>query len=433
MNNRGAQALLVSDVLLIKELRKSSLVSVSAGDIEGVKHLKLPIESVLPRAVDIPHERADYLSKKYGFNRDSFSYKMFSLAGFIMMIIQTALLLFSIVLERIGLKGLYRSELLQNIKNSDLVVSTSDENFKETASLLPINPYWVFTWWSMLASRALDVMVARFFGKSVLMFPNSIGPFKTWIGRFISRIALESCDYIFIRDPISFAIVDELKVKTPKVLTYDTALLFDKSSDNKIGIFSKPVIGVSPGIYSHSLSHSEVKNYILSHAKALDSIIDKYSFSVVFLPHYISGFSNDDLEISKFIVKEMKNKSKTKIIVTKNASELKGFLDSMDIVLSSKMHPAILAASGYVPVFCVAYDHKQIGFFQRLELSECILNIRNISYEKLFSGIDMTWNKRDFLEEVLKEQIPKWKKQIKTGIETVLKSYHSQDTIGGKR
>ena len=433
MSNRGAQALLVSDVVTIKEIMNLSSVSISAGDIEGVKKLKLPVERVMPHAVDIPLEKADQLSKKYGYSRESFSYKAFTLAAFVMMAIQTILLLFSIILERIGLRSIYRSELIRNIKNSDFVVSTSDENFKETASLLPINPYWVFTWWSMLASRTLDVMTARSFGKPLIMFPNSIGPFKTWIGRFLSRISLNSCDYLLIRDPISYAIINELKISTPKILTYDTALLFKKRSNSSFKVFPKPVIGVSPGIYSHSLSESEVENYILAHSKSLDTLIERYGFFVVFLPHYISGFSNDDFEISKFIIERMKNKSKTKIIETKDAAELKEYLDSMDIVLSSKMHPAILAASGYVPVFCVAYDHKQTAFFQRLGMSECVLNLRNISYENLFSGINLVWNKRDFLKESLKNQIPFWQKHVKIAIEQVLTSYNIQKKTRGDK
>ena len=429
MYNRGAQALLVSDVFTIREMVDSSSISVSTGDIAGVKRLNLPLESVMSHTVDIPHEKVDQISKKFGFSRNSLSYKVFSIAAFLMMIFQTMLLLFSIIMTRIGLRAIYRSELIQNIKNCDLVVSTSDENFKETASLLPIKPHWVFTWWSMLVSRTLDVMVARFYGKSVIMFPNSIGPFKSWIGRFLSRISLESCDYIFIRDPISYALTKELKISSPKILTYDTALLFKKRSGSSLKVFPKPVIGVSAGIYSGSLSKSEVENYILAHSKSLDAIIERYGFFVVFLPHYISGFSNDDLEISKFIVEKMKNKSKTKIIETKDASELKEYLDSMDIVLSSKMHPAILAATGYVPVFCVAYDYKQTGFFQRLGMSECVLNIRNISFENLLSGINMVWKKRDVLEESLKKQIPLWQKHLKMVIERVLNPYNSQKNI----
>jgi len=433
MSNRGTQALLTSDVFVIKEMLKSASICVSTGDITGVKKLNLPIESVLPHTVDIPYEKADEVSKIHGYKRESFFYKAFSISAFFMMIVQTILLLSSIILEKVGLRAIYRGDLVRNIKNSDLVVSTSDENFKETASLLPINFYWAFTWWSMLASRTLDVMCARSFGKPVIMFPNSIGPFRTWIGRFLSKIALESCSYIFIRDPISYEITNELHINTPKLLTYDTAVLFKSHLSKEIEIFPKPAIGVSPGMYSNSLSKVEFEKYILAHSRVMDKIIEEYGCFIVFLPHYISGFSNDDLEVSKLIIDRMKNKSKTKIVETENASELKKFLESMDIVCSSKMHPAILATTGYVPVFCIAYDHKQTAYFERLGMSDCILNIRKITEKNLLSGINYVWNNRFILEKSLKTQIPQWQKKIKTTIKNVLNYYVNEKAIRGEK
>jgi colanic acid/amylovoran biosynthesis protein len=425
MNNKGTQALVSSDVFVIKEIVNGSSVTLSTTDVDGVERLNLPVEKVLPPVVDLPFDKADQLSKQFGFERGSVSYKILTLAMFILMVFQTVLLFFSIVLRKAGLRAFYRSEVIEHIKNSNLVISHSDENFKETASLLPLNVYWILTYWSMMASRTLDVMVARFFNRPVIMFPNSLGPFKTWIGKFLSRLSLKSCEYILIRDPISFEIVRGLKIDTPKILTYDTALLFRQNEGKSIKNFPRPLIGVSAGIYSHSLSKSEVENYILAHAKALDAVIEKYGFFIVFLPHYVGGFRNDDLFVSNLILDKMKNKSRTQLILTKNVSEFKQYLDQMDMVISSKMHPAVLACSGYVPTLCIAYDHKQTAFFQNLGMLDLVLNIRQISYEKLLSKITLVWDRKTLFEETLRKEIPKWQRHIKMNIERVVNSYFS--------
>jgi len=217
--------------------------------------------------------------------------------------------------------------------------------------------------------------------------------------------------------------VDDLGIDTPKTLTYDTALLFDQHSESSSLVYPRPVLGVCAGIYSHSLSKSETRNYITSHARALDAAIEKDGFFVVFLPHYVGGFRNDDLHISELIVHEMKNKDRIRIVQAQNVSEFKHYLNKMDMIISSKMHPAILAATGYVPTMCVAYDHKQTAFFQNLGMIDCVLNIREVSYERLLTKITFTWNKRVELQESLKTQIPQWQQHIKANIERVVDSY----------
>jgi len=423
MNNKGTQALICSDVSVLRQAFKGISISVSTTDIDGVKKLNLPVNRVLPPMVDIPYDKADQISKKLGFNRSSHFYKILTIALLVLIPIQILLSLISVILTKIGIKPAYRKEVVESIRNCNVVISHSDENFKETASLLPLNLYWIITWWSMLISRTIDIVVSRSLNKPVVMFPNSVGPFRTFIGRFLSRLALNSCDYILIRDPVSYEIVDKVGINTAKVLTYDTAILFDLPTKGSLTNIHRPVVGVSPGIYGQSLSKAETQRYIAAHARALDKAFEKHGFSIVFLPHYISGFSHDDLDVSKSIIKQMKNRRHAQIIETDNVTSFCQLLNQMDMVISSKMHPAILAAIGFVPVLCISYDHKQTAFFQRLDMSECVVNIRDVSYERLLSKIDETWSKRLSLEKSLRSQIPRWQKNVKATIEKTISRY----------
>jgi len=339
--------------------------------------------------------------------------------------IQTLLSLLSVISCKFGLKPLYRGEVIEKVRASDVVISHSDESFKETASSLPLSPVWAVTWWSMLFSRMLEVMVARSFHKPVVLFPNSVGPFRTGIGRFMAKLSLNSFDYLLIRDPISYGIVERMGLKSTKVLTYDTALLFDQQSSitPSITLPSDLVIGVSAGVYSNSMSKPEVENYITAHAQALDTTIEKYGFTVAFLPHYISGFSGDDLEISKKIIEQMRHQEHSNIIVTESVPEFKALLNRMNMVISSKMHPAILAVSGFVPVLSIVYDHKQTGFFQRLDMTHCTLDIKEVSAEHLTSKIESTWSQQAQLTAALAKQIPLWQKNVRSVMKKVVSRY----------
>jgi polysaccharide pyruvyl transferase WcaK-like protein len=94
------------------------------------------------------------------------------------------------------------------------------------------------------------------------------------------------------------------------------------------------------------------------------------------------------------------------------------------MVVSSKMHPAVLAATGYVPIVCIAYDHKQTAFFERLNMIDCTLNIRNVTFESLLFTMEKTWNQRTALQASLRLQIPQWQKDVNSVIKTIVTRYN---------
>lgn len=417
MNNKGTQALLSSDVFVLKEIVKDdNSISVSTTDVEGVKRLGLPIDAVLPTILDLPYEKADRLTIRLRCSRSSPKYKGFALGALLLFLAQTIFALVSVVLRKIGLPVFYRKEVINSISESDLVISCSDENFKETASLLPLNIYWIFTWWSMLFERTIEVMVAKSFGKSVVMFPNSVGPFRTWGGRFLSRLALNSCGAIIIRDPISYDIVKSIGINCRKLLTSDMALLYEPKTKAVNEVVNHPIIGVCPGVYSFSVSTKQIERYVINHAKALDAAIEKYGFNVFFLPHYISGFEYDDFEISKLILENMKNKEHVSILKIGSLEEFKLLINQMDLLISSKMHPAVLAVSGYVPAITIVYDHKQTGFFKDLGMSEYAVRLQDASGKELFCKIASAWSEREKMKALLAARVPKMQDRLKKAI-----------------
>ena len=429
MSNKGTQALLICDIRMIREVLGDPYISVSTTDVEGVRDLGLHLDAVLPSLVDIPYERMDRLAKAFHYGRNSLRYKILSFAMLFGMLFQIVLSIGSVVPTKLGLKSWYRNEALDHMGKSDLVISHSDESFKETASQLPLNPFWAVTWWSMLVSRTCEMLVAKSFRKPMILFPNSIGPFRTLIGKQLARLSLDSCNCILIRDSVSYEIVKKLGVRAGvvRILTYDTALLFrtDYARDNLP--FSHPVVGVCPGFYSLSLSKLDAQRYVVDHAVALDDLVEKYGLSVVFLPHYVSGFENDDLEISRSIMSKMKHRDRIELITAETVDEFKFLLEQTDMIVSSKMHPAVLGVSGFVPVLCIAYDHKQTSFFERLGMKDCLVDIGQVSQKQLASKMDYVWNQRKRLKDDLRKKIPLWQKHVKKTISNAIVTYLDKD------
>jgi polysaccharide pyruvyl transferase WcaK-like protein len=398
---------------------------VATADVPGVRQLHPDLAAVLPPTVDIPYEVADRLAKKWGFGRAGYQYKLLALAALFCMPVQIVFSIWSVALVKLGVTTPYRARVFERLQACDLVVSHSDESFKETASLLPLNPFWVLTWWSMLIARTWEILVARAFQKPIVLFPNSIGPFRTLLGRALAKLALGNCSALLVRDATSFDIARRLALGSPasRMLTYDTALLFTPDGARHHRAFEasgKPVLGVAPGVYSYSITRAQVRHYVAAHAAALDDAIEQLGVHVVFLPHYISGFQNDDLAICNAIIRRMKHGRAVELIEVATVSEFKRLLDQTDVVVSSKMHPAVLAVSGQVPTVCIAYDHKQTSFFERLDMADCLLDIRDVSPRTLAAKIAHVWTDRDRLAAGLAERIPTWQAHTRESIRRAL-------------
>ena len=186
---------------------------------------------------------------------------------------------------------------------------------------------------------------------------------------------------------------------------------------------SDPVVGVCLGIYSHILSEEKVNEYVITYARALDDAIERYGFSIVFLPHYVSGFHYDDLEMSQLILGRMRNKDRVRIVNMTSVDEFRSLLGRMNMVISSKMHPAVFATSQYVPTLCIAYDQKQTGYFERLSMTDCVISVRKVSYQDLLSKIGYVWNRREKIAASLREVIPTLKEETKEAIKFALSPF----------
>ncbi len=425
MSNKGTQALLKSDDIALREIIDGKVsLSVSTTDIEGTKRLNLPEGTlILPTLVDIPYIIADNLAKRMGISRKSIRYKLLSVYSLFLMFLETALLVPSVFLIKIGLPSLYKNNVLKRMVHSDVIVSCSDENFKETASMLPLNFYWIITWWTMLFERMIEVSVTSFLRKPLVMFPNTVGPFKTRLGLLMSKLALNNFNYLIIRDSVSFKALKKLGIVPKMKLTSDAALLFSADPNVKIREFSPLPIGVSIGVYSQSLSEQDFEKFLDESASALDRLIELYGFNIYFFPHFITGFENDDYEVSKTVIERMKNRNKTELFKIESLDEFKLCLEKMELLITSKMHPMVLATSGYVPTVCIAYDHKQTGFLSDLGLSDYLIPLKEVDSEKIVLIVSKIIRNKSEIVSLLNDKIPQLQTDLKTAMREALRPY----------
>lgn len=417
--NKGTYVLLKTEILELAKLYKNAEISVSTSDIDALRQLE-PDLRICPPLVDIPYERADLEVKRRNCGREGLIYKFYLFVYTLLMFLQVFFSIISSALIKVNLKPMYRSETIRHLNESDLIISTADENFKEGSLYLPFNVEWKLAWWSMLFSRMWDIIIAKkVFKKSIVVFPNSVGPFRTRLGRFMARIALNNVDFLMLREPYSCSFLRDLKVKTRTLTTSDIAILFKSNERKYIQGLLKPVIGVFPGLYAASFSEDKQREYVLAHSKVMDYMVEKYDVNIVFLPHEISGLKHDDWFFCKIILQHMTHKDKARIISAKTLDEFKAYIGELDMIISSRMHPTVLACSDNVPALVIAYDHKQTGFSNQLGLDNYTIDINQVSFEKLLLKIVLVWDNREKIRRQLALVIPVLQDDVRTEIQKV--------------
>lgn len=137
----------------------------------------------------------------------------------------------------------------------------------------------------------------------------------------------------------------------------------------------------------------------------MDELATQYE--VVFLPS-----TPEDVEMSKMIAAKMRNKQSVKIIVTNDVNKYESLIRSLRLLISTRMHPSIIAARNYIPFISIIYDHKQVGFLLQIGLKKFSLYISEVSYEKLKLKINEITQNYDKIQELLQHTIPELQSKL---------------------
>lgn len=264
-----------------------------------------------------------------------------------------------------------------------------------------------------------EVIISRMLNKSIMIWANSMGPFKPSYIHPISRWVLNKVNLITTREATSKAHLDRIGVSIPSFVTADAAFTLPAiSHDEALSLISCemeiPINGLMVGITAIPWNFPGEKNparkledYLDALAGTIDYIIAKYNSNIIFFPQVIVPNIKDDRLISMRIFDKIKEKSKVTVL-TKDYSpeQLKGMYGCMSLLIGTRFHSCILAQSMHVPTIAIEYDgHKASGIMRLLELENYVISINTITVRELTSKVDEVYSNRDHIREKLKENI----------------------------
>ena len=310
----------------------------------------------------------------------------------------------------LDLHRLINEESLQEYVNSDVIVDLRGDGFSDDYGNV-----------STFVS-CYEILLCKFLNKPIVIYAQSIGPFKTKLTKSLSKFCLNRVDLLIVRDEITKNYLQEIGIANTIHFTADSAFLLEPSPYEKIQeILLKenidtndyPIIGISASqlIYDRELKKTKPNSensYIILMVKIVDYLVERLNAQIVFVPHVTRNDRPvDDRFVARKIYEIAKNKDKIRLINNEySPEELKGIIGLCDLFIGARMHANIAATSMCVPTLAIAYSHKSYGIMRMLEMEKHVLDFREMTFDEMVSRIDDLWINKEGIKRELEKKIP---------------------------
>lgn len=285
-----------------------------------------------------------------------------------------------------------------------------------------------------------SILLASLLRKPFVLYPQSIGPFKTKLTMFLAKFALNRATSITAREEITKSYLQDIGVNKPPIyLSADMAFILQPASRERIEkIFLKEGINKEDGLLigmnisqliNYRSKNSNVEcDYIELMAEVADYLITNLNATIIFIPHSIyqkeimdieRNIEDDVIAVNEAFAK-VKNKHKVAAITSNYTSEeLKGIIGQCDLFIGARMHANIAATSMCVPTIAIAYSIKAPGIMNMVGLEKYVCDFRTVTFAELISKIEDMLSNREKIVEKMTPKIEDLKESVWLNVKLV--------------
>ncbi len=253
------------------------------------------------------------------------------------------------------------------------------------------------------------------FAKFSVLSPQTIGPFKSNIAKFVATNIVKNTNFVYARDELSYSLGREFGDCN---LSTDVALSMPfKKSESFSSLTGKRVIGVNvsgllwnggyTGDNQFGLAHS-YKDFIVELIKRMEEL-DNIQIHLV--SHVIATTPLNKVEDDYLACQEVYRMYPQCVLAEKfyNPIDAKNYISRLDYFTGARMHATVAAFSSGVAVTPYAYSRKFRGLYGSFGYDH-VLEARELSLDESVSMIMADFNNR----ERLREDISTCKQKITT-------------------
>ena len=291
-----------------------------------------------------------------------------------------------------------KKRIVRKYLEADLVVSVGGAHLNENyAHALP--------------GRLLGLLFAKWIGKKVVLYCQSVGPFNRNVYRKLARYVFGKLDLVILREKDSKKILDDLGVSGPKIaVTTDCAFSVEAGGENAAGKGKYVTLSIRSWPYDDY--DQKLRNEI---ARFVEWLVLRKGYRVYFLSTCTGflGYHADDRSAGAKIGELLSPEARLAYKVVgeeKSVRELTAFYAGACFHVGMRMHSCIFAFIAGTPFIPVMYEHKMAGLSDQTGFREFLVEGRKVDARRLIDLSEKIIEKNDrYRDMIAKRKRNIWK------------------------
>jgi colanic acid/amylovoran biosynthesis protein len=246
--------------------------------------------------------------------------------------------------------------------------------------------------------------LASFFGKKLLLLPQTIGPFSNEKVLKQAKTSIEKSNVVMVRDKMSYEYVKNISTQQNLIELIDVAFFmpFTKKqfSNEKINVGLNISALLFHGGYTQNNQFGLALNYPETMRQIIDYFINQENILLHLVPHVVSGSYSieNDYAVSRQIMDEYNSHRIVLAPFFLDPIDAKNYISGLDFFTGARMHACIAAFSSGVPVFPLAYSRKFNGLFEDTLQYSYMGDMINQTSDDILKNVRNAFEKRDELK-----------------------------------
>jgi len=274
-----------------------------------------------------------------------------------------------------------------------------------------------------------------FWGKPLVLLPQTYGPYKHRLSRVMARYILKRAKAIYSRDQAGLEQIKNLQVRRKNMdrskFAPDVAFIldsrkpknFDKSPLSKIPA-GTTLIGFNVngllfhGGYTQNNMFGLKADYRAAVVSAIEMLLSRSDVRIVLVPHVFPHASmkiESDPDACQAVYEQLNEKYGDKIVMPPDQydqSEVKYIIGLCNFFVGSRMHSCIAAISQLIPTIGISYSRKFKGVFQSAGVEDCVVDPCESTVEEIVEKIKCATEQSEQIRERLSSRMPEVKESV---------------------
>jgi len=246
------------------------------------------------------------------------------------------------------------------------------------------------------------LILAKIFKKKAFIIGQGIGPINRNINRILTKITLNKCDLISVRDGASKKLLEEIGVKKEIFVTQDLSFLYEIE------------------FLKNDLSHTQ---YNILQVKGRENIDieemadiarlmhDKTKEEIVILPFF--------RDVDEPFAREIEKRTGFKVLVKDNVDEVLTIMNSAHIIVGMRYHSLLFSILLQKPVLPIFYDNKMRNLSKFFELDG--IDIDKLNLPNFSKAFDTLLKNEEEIKKRIKDKLPIAKAYARKNFDLIIK------------